>query len=248
MRVLFIEDNPKLGEATRNGLTRAGFSVDLFETAEDGWHAWMSEPYEAAVLDIMLAVDLCAEPQSGLDLLARVRAAGIPTPVILLTALGTVTERVRGLEAGADDYLVKPFAIEELVARLKALRRRPAALAEEVIRLGDVIYDTASRELAVGTDRISLSRGESIVLERFLRAPNRVITKRQLGDSLHSLDEDYTDNSIHVHIHRVRSKLAELGAQVSIRTLRGLGYMAIASPGSGAPPGLTAAESESGSG
>lgn len=227
MRVLFIEDNPKLGEATRKGLVRAGFSVDLFETAEDGWQAWQSEPYDVAILDIMLAQETRLEPQSGLDLLTRVRAAGNATPVILLTALGSVDERVRGLEAGADDYLVKPFALEELVARLRALGRRPLPLTEEVIRFGDVIYDTSARELVVSDRRASLSRGESIVLERLLRAPGRVITKAQLGDSLHSLDEDYTDNSIHVHMHRVRAKLTELYASVSIRTLRGLGYMAV---------------------
>lgn len=230
MRVLFIEDNPKLGEATRTYLTRTGFAVDLFETPEDGWHAWQVAPYDVAILDIMFARQSGLEPQSGLNLLARVRAAGMSTPVLLLTALGSVDERVRGLNAGADDYLVKPFAMEELVARLRALGRRPLPLAEDVIRYGDVVYHTTSRELAVGNGRASLSRGESIVLEHFLRAPNRVITKAQLGESLHSLEQDYTDNSIHVHVHRVRSKLADLGGRVSIRTLRGLGYMAVATP------------------
>lgn len=227
MRILFVEDNRKLGEATKKSLMRLGFSVDLFETAEDGWHAWQVATYDVAVLDIMLARYNPLEAETGLDLLARVRSAGISTPVLLLTALGSVNERVRGLNTGADDYLVKPFATEELVARLKALGRRPQPLAEVVLRFGDVVYDTASRELSVGTGRTSLSRGESIVLERFLRTPERVITKGQIGDSLHSLEQDYTENSIHVHIHRVRSKLAELGARVSIKTLRGLGYMAV---------------------
>ena len=227
MRVLFVEDNAKLGKATQKSLTQAGFAVDLLETTEDGWHAWQVSPYDGVVLDIMLA------GKSGLDLLARARAAGFATPVLLLTALGSVGERVRGLDAGADDYLVKPFAIEELVARLKALRRRPLPLAEEVLRFGDVVYDTASRELIVGEGRVSLPRGESIVLERFLRAPERVITKAQLGESLHSLEQDYTDNSIQVHVHRVRRKLADLGAHVSIRALRGLGYMAVVMPQDG---------------
>jgi DNA-binding response OmpR family regulator len=236
MRVLFVEDNAKLGEAARASLTRAGFAVDLFQSPEDGWHAWQVATYDVVILDIMLAQDSGYEPQSGLDLLARIRAAGISTPVLLLTALGSIDERVRGLDAGADDYLVKPFAIEELVARLRALGRRPIALAEEVICFGDVSYDITSRELAVGDRRASLSRGESIVLERFLRAPGRVITKAQLGESLHSLDEDYTDNSIHVHMHRVRGKLTELAARVSIRTLRGIGYMAVdGNQGRGAP-------------
>jgi DNA-binding response OmpR family regulator len=228
MRVLYIEDNRKLGAATRKFLIREGFAVDLFETPEDGWHAWQVAPYDVAILDIMLARHEALESQSGLDLLARIRAAGISTPVLLLTALGSVGERVRGLDAGADDYLVKPFAMEELVARLKALGRRPLPLAEDVIRFGDVVYDITSKELCVGAGSASLSRGESIILERFLRAPERVITKAQLGESLHSMEQDYTENSIHVHVHRVRSKLADLGAHVSIRTLRGLGYMAVA--------------------
>ena len=229
MRVLFVEDNAKLGEATRKSLIRTGFAVDLFQTPEDAWHAWQMVPYDVVILDIRLARNNVLETQSGLDLLARIRAAGISTPVLLLTALGTVSERVRGLDAGADDYMVKPFAMEELVARLKALGRRPRPLAEEVIRYGNVVYDLPARELAVGDGRASLSRGESIILERFLRAPERVITKAELGDSLHSMEQDYTDNSIHVHMHRVRSKLADLGAGVSIRTLRGLGYMAVTS-------------------
>jgi DNA-binding response OmpR family regulator len=227
MKLLFIEDNRKLGEATRKALTREGFAVDLFDTPEDGWHAWQMATYDAVILDIMLARHSELETQSGLDLLSRVRAAGIATPVLLLTALGSVGQRVQGLDAGADDYLVKPFAMEELVARLRALGRRPLPLAEAVIQYGDVVYDVTSKELSVGDGRASLSRGESIILERFLRAPERVITKAQLGDSLHSMEQDYTENSIHVHIHRVRSKLADLGAGVSIRTLRGLGYMAV---------------------
>lgn len=229
MRVLFIEDNAKLGKATQTSLSRAGFAVDFFETPEDGWHAWQVAPYDVVILDIMLA------RQNGLDLLARARAAGLSTPVLLLTALGSVGERVRGLDAGADDYLVKPFAIEELVARLKALSRRPLPLAQAVIRYANVVYNTASRELAVGEAQASLSRAESIVLERILRTPDRVITKAQLGESLHSMEQDYTDNSIQVHVHRVRRKLADLGALVSIRALRGLGYMAVVTSGETEP-------------
>ncbi|HWW26618.1 MAG TPA: response regulator transcription factor, partial [Caulobacter sp.] len=136
-----------------------------------------------------------------------------------------------------DDYLVKPFAIEELVARLRALGRRPLPLADPVIGYGDVLYDVSARELTVGAERVGLSRGESIVLERFLRSPERVITKAQLGESLHSLEQDYTENSIQVHVHRVRRKLADLGANVSIRALRGLGYMAVIMTEGGSGPG-----------
>ena len=227
MRILFIEDNRKLGDAIRRSLIRSGFTVDLFETAEDGWHAWQVAPYDVAILDVMLA------RQSGFDLLARIRAVGLTTPVIMLTALGSVADRVRGLDTGADDYLVKPFAIEELEARLRALARRPAPLVDVTLRLADVSYNTASREVAVGDGRATLSRGESIVLERFLRTPDRVITKAQLGESLHSMEQDFTDNSIQVHVHRVRRKIADLGAHVSIRALRGLGYMVVATTEAG---------------
>lgn len=230
MRLLLVEDNPRLGDATRAALAGAGCSVDLFATAEEGWLAWRMVAYDAVILDIMLAGPGGSEGESGLHLLRRGRAAGLATPVLLLTALGSIDQRVQGLDAGADDYLVKPFAMEELVARLRALARRPQILTEDVIRFGDVAYDVTAKEVSVGESAIALSRGESIVLERFLRAPERVITRAQLGDSLHSLDQDYTDNSIQVHIHRVRAKLAELGAGVSIRTLRGLGYMVTLSP------------------
>lgn len=227
MKLLFVEDNVKLGETTRKSLTKMGFSVDLFQTPEDGWHAWQLATYDVAILDIMLAHHSDPDMQSGLDLLSHARAAGMATPVLLLTALGSIDQRVLGLDTGADDYLVKPFALEELVARIRALGRRRLPLADDVLRYGDVRYEVMSRELYVGEECVSLSRGESIILERFLRAPERVITKAQLGESLHSMDQDYTDNSIHVHVHRVRSKLADLGASVSLRTLRGLGYMAV---------------------
>jgi len=220
MRALLIEDNVRLGEVTARSLAKAGFTVDLFDTVEDGWHAWRSVTYDAVILDIMLG------DESGLDLLPKARAAGLRTPVLMLTALGSVEQRVQGLERGADDYLVKPFAMEELVARLRALGRRPA-LTADVLRYGDLEYDQNAREISVGEARLPLSRGESIVLERFLRHPDRVVTKAQLGDSLHSLDQDYTDNSIQVHVHRVRRKMAELGADVTIRALRGLGYIAV---------------------
>jgi DNA-binding response OmpR family regulator len=221
MRALLIEDNVRLGQATMRSLVKAGFAIDLFETIDDGWHAWRSVPYEAVILDIILGQG------SGLDLLAKARAAGLRTPVLMLTALGSVNQRVQGLEQGADDYLVKPFAIEELVARLRALGRRPALTAGGVMRYGRLRYDQSANEISVGEARSALSRGESIVLERCLRHPERVVSRSQLGESLHSLDQDYTDNSIQMHVHRVRRKMADLGADATIRALRGLGYMLV---------------------
>lgn len=224
MKILFVEDNRLLGESTARSLTRAGFAVDLAERLEDGWHAWRTSDYDVVVLDIMLGED------SGLDLLARARAAGRPGPVLLLTALGDIDQRVEGLNAGADDYLVKPFALEELIARLRALARRPASMLDPILRYGNLRFDTGAREVAVGDSIAQLSRGEGIVLERFLRSPDRIITREQLGESLYSFDQDYTENSIQVHVHRVRRKLAELNAGMSIRAIRGLGYMAVGAP------------------
>jgi DNA-binding response OmpR family regulator len=221
MRALLIEDNVRLGQATMRSLVKAGFAIDLFETVDDGWHAWRSVPYEVVILDIILG------QESGLDLLSKARAAGLRTPVLMLTALGSIDQRVQGLEQGADDYLVKPFAIEELVARLRALGRRPALTAAGVMRYGRLRYDQSANEISVGEARLALSRGESIVLERCLRHPERVVSRSQLGESLHSLDQDYTDNSIQMHVHRVRRKMTDLGADATIRALRGLGYMLV---------------------
>lgn len=219
MRVLLIEDNIGLGEAIVRSLSKSGFTLDHFGAVEDGWHAWAGLEYDVVILDIMLG------QASGLELLARARAAGLHMPVLLLTALGRIDQRVSGFEAGADDYLVKPFAMEELIARVRALGRRPAIAASGVIHCGNLIYDTAACEIRVGENRVLLSRGESIVLERLLRRSDRVVTKAELGESLHNLDQDYTDNSIQMHIHRVRRRLADLGAHVTIRALRGLGYI-----------------------
>ena len=225
MKTLFVEDNAKLGRATKASLAKAGISVDWFRTADEGWDAVRATAFDIILLDIGLRHDPCCEIKDGISLLRKIRVAGNSTPVLLLTALSNIEDRVAGLNAGADDYLVKPFAIEELVARLRAIARRPALLADEVITLGNLIYDIPGCEVTVGTSSAKFSRGECIVLERLLRGAGRVISKTQLGESLHSMDQDFTDNSIQLHIFRVRSKLAELGAKISIRTLRGLGYV-----------------------
>lgn len=222
MRVLLVEDNLTLAIATARSLNAAGFAVDAMHTLEDGWHAWQSTAYEAVILDIML------ESDSGLDLLARARRKGLKTPVLMLTALSAVDDRVRGLDRGADDYLVKPFAIEELIARLRALGRRPDALLGTSLSLGAAVYDTIGQTLSVQGRLSPLSRAESIVIERFFRRPEIVISKTQLGEALHSLESEFSENSVHILVHRVRRKLAELGAGVTIHTVRGLGYLASA--------------------
>jgi DNA-binding response OmpR family regulator len=221
MRILFVEDNILLARSTARSLTDARFIVDVFHDVEDAWHAWSSTSfYDAVILDLMLGED------DGLDLLARARRSGLTTPVLVLTALGEIDDRVRGLDRGADDYLIKPFAVDELIARLRALGRRPEHLLEPVLSVGPMRYDADARTLSADSGQTQLSRAESIVIERFFRRPERVITKEQLGEALHSIEGHYSENSLHILMHRVRRRLASVGGGVSIQALRGMGYIA----------------------
>ncbi len=221
MRVLLVEDNPLLARSTARSLSAARFTVDVMSCLEDGWHAWRSTPfYDAVILDLMLGDD------DGLDLLARARSAGLATPVLVLTALGEIDDRVRGLDRGADDYLVKPFAVDELIARLRALGRRPEHLLETSLTLGPVCYDIGSLTLTGHAGQVKVSRAESMVLERFFRRPERVVSKAQLGEALHPLEGSYSENSLHILMHRVRKHLSTVGGGVTIQALRGLGYIA----------------------
>lgn len=222
MRVLFAEDDEAVGRATSASLTAAGFVVDLVESRGDALHALRSHRYDVAVLDIMLT------DGSGLEVLAEARRLGSTLAVLLLTALGSVDDRVSGLNAGADDYLVKPFAVDELIARLRALQRRSTTSLAMALTVENATFDPLSRMLSVGGDDVALSRAEGIVVERFMRCLGRVVTKAQLAESIYSFNEEYTENAVEVHVHRVRRKLENSGARPSIRTIRGVGYVMVA--------------------
>lgn len=222
MRLLFAEDDEVVGRATTASLTAAGFVVDLVESRGDALHALRSHRYDAAVLDIMLS------DGSGLDVLADARKLGIVIPVLLLTALGSVNDRVSGLNAGADDYLVKPFAVDELIARLRALQRRPGTTLAIALTVENATFDPLSRTMSVNGDHVALSRAEGIIVERFMRCVGRVVTKEQLAESIYSFNEEYTENAVEVHVHRVRRKLEKSRAIPSIKTVRGLGYVMVA--------------------
>ena len=221
MRVLFAEDDEALGRATSASLTAAGFVVDLVETRDDALHALRSHPYDAAVLDIMLA------DGSGLEVLAEARRQGFALPVLLLTALGSVDDRVGGLNAGADDYVVKPFAVDELIARLRALQRRPGTSLAMALTVENATFDPLSRMMSVEGENVALSRAEGIIVERFMRCLGRVVTKEQLAESIYSFNEEYTENAVEVHVHRIRRKLENSGARPSIKTIRGVGYVMV---------------------
>jgi DNA-binding response OmpR family regulator len=219
LRLLVVEDNVRLSEAMASGLRAQGFAVDTTTTGNEGLRVWRAVTYDAVILDLMLP------DRDGLSVLQDARKEGTATPVLILTALSAVEDRVRGLDCGADDYLVKPFAIEELVARIRALLRRPGAALGRNLTLANVSLDSSARVARVDDVALELTRSELVVLEALLRNQGRVVPKERLGELLHDLDQEWSANSVESLMHRLRKKLAASDAGISIRTLRGLGYL-----------------------
>lgn len=220
MRLLLIEDNQRLCQAIAESLRAQGFAVDSAASASEGLRIWEAANYDAAVLDLMLP------DGTGLNALKVMRDRRIMTPVLVLTALGTIEDRVRGLNCGADDYLVKPFAMQELIARLRALLRRPGAALGRTLTLGSVKLDTSARIATVGEVPLDLTRSELIVFETLLRNQGRVISKERLAECLYDFEQERSANSVETQVHRLRKKLTAASADMSLRTLRGLGYLA----------------------
>ena len=220
MKLLIVEDNQRMCQAVAESLRAQGFAVDTAASATEGLRIWRAADYDAAVLDLMLP------DGTGLSALKEMRDRGNVTPVLILTALGAIEDRVRGLDGGADDYLVKPFAMQELIARLRALLRRPGAALGRTLTLGSVTLDTSARIATVAETPLDLTRSELIVLEALLRHQGRVISKERLAECLYDFEQERSANSVETQVHRLRKKLAAAGADVSLRTLRGLGYLA----------------------
>ena len=220
MRVLIIEDHQRLCQAVAESLRAQGFAVDTAASATEGLRIWRAADYDAAVLDLVLP------DGTGLNALKEMRDRGNTTPVLILTALGSIEDRVRGLDGGADDYLVKPFAMQELIARLRALLRRPGAALGRTLTLGSVKLDTSAHIATVAETPLDLTRSELLVLEALLRNQGRVISKERLAECLYDFEQERSANSVETQVHRLRKKLAAAGADVSLRTLRGLGYLA----------------------
>lgn len=219
MRVLLVEDNARLAGFLGAGLRRSGFAVDIVGTAGDAEVSIRAVDYDVGILDLGLP------DYDGLVLLAAVRSRGNNLPVLVLTARDQINARVEGLNAGADDYLVKPFALEELVARLRALLRRPSGALATRLSLGNLVFDPASREVSIDGAFVAIPRRELDVLELLLRRAGRVVTKRVLDEKIYGFDDDVSVNSIEVTISRLRRKLKQFGASVAIQTFRGVGYM-----------------------
>jgi DNA-binding response OmpR family regulator len=221
MRLLVIEDEARIAEIVRAALVRDGFAVDLLSLCADAREALATTPYDAAILDLGLP------DGDGLKLLKELRGKGNLVPVLVLTARDAVEHRVAGLDAGADDYLIKPFAMAELVARTKALLRRPGGALGTTLKSGNVAFDTIGRDLHVGDKVLLLPRRETAILEHLMRRMGRVVPKSLLEDKLYGLDDELESNAIPVHVHHLRRRLADNGATVEIHTVRGVGYLLV---------------------
>ena len=214
MRILLVEDDEDIAQRLTAGLTQAGFTVERADNGADGYTMGLDETYAAAVLDLGLP------EMQGIDVLKRWRSAGRTLPVLILTARGTWAEKVDGLNAGADDYVTKPFHVPEVAARLKALVRRSAGLASAVLTHRGIELDTGSNRVMLNGTPVELTASELKILTYFLHRIGRIVSQAELIDHLYALDESRESNTVEVYISRLRRKL---GADL-ITTIRGLGY------------------------
>ena len=219
MRLLIVEDNAELAQLLAKGLRTAGYDNDVLHTAGDAQAALTTTRYAAVILDLGLP------DGDGLSILREIRHRNDPIPVLVLTARGGIDDRVGGLRSGADDYLVKPFAFEELVARLEALLRRPGQLLGSSLNVANLVLDTESRQAFIDDKPQVLSARETAVLELLMRRKGRVVSKRLVEDHLFGLDGDVASNAVEVYVHRLRKQLADRGAKIQIHTMRGVGYL-----------------------
>jgi len=219
MRLLIIEDNEELGRLLANGLQSAGYQVDLLTNVADAKAVLATTRYAALILDLGLP------DGDGLSIVHELRHRRDPIPILILTARGGVPDRIKGLRSGADDYLVKPFAFEELVARLEALLRRPGQLLGRSLRLANVVYDTESRQAFIDENPHILSARETAVLELLMRRKGNVVSKKLVEDQIFGLAGDVSSNAVEVYVHRLRKQLMDGGAKVKISTVRGVGYI-----------------------
>jgi DNA-binding response OmpR family regulator len=219
VRLLYVEDNARLAHNTAASLRKSSFVVDVVTSGEDALHAAKSFDYDAIILDLGLP-DL-----DGLTVLDGIRKARPGAPVIICTARDTLEDRVTGLNAGSDDYLVKPYEIVELVARIRAVLRRPGGALGVDLRVGNLSLNTVDREVLIDGEVVQLSRRELALLELFLRRKGRILSRDAIENALYGFDDAATPNAIEVATHRLRKRLQELGVTARIQTLRGIGYI-----------------------
>ena len=217
MRILLVEDHTKLGDWLSKSLRLDGFAIDWMRDGVEADHVLLTQEYDAVVLDLALP------RMDGLEVLRRLRARGSATPVLILTARTALEERVTGLNFGADDYLPKPFAVEELVARLNALIRRSRGKPAPVAKVGDLEFDSARRTFRLGEQVIALRPKEHALLEALILSAGKAVSKAKLHETLFELETGTSPEAVEVYVHRLRRHLEGTGA--TIVTLRGLGYV-----------------------
>jgi DNA-binding response OmpR family regulator len=218
MRILVVEDQKQLADIIKRGLSEEGYAVDAANTGEEGEMLAEGIPYDLIILDIILP------HRNGLEVCQNLRHKKIKTPVLMLTAKDSVSDKVKGLDSGADDYMIKPFAFAELYARVRALLRREENVVPQKLQVGDLVIDISSRQVTRGQKKIELTGKEYAILEYLMRHPNIVITRLMLEQHVWNLEFDSTSNLVDVFIRRLRVKIDEGDKDSLIQTVKGAGY------------------------
>ena len=224
MRLLVIEDNPKMAALIQKGLTEQGYAVDVAHSGHDGEFMAAGEVYDAVILDLMLP------DQDGLIVCRNLRRRGVHTPILMLTALSTTQDKVTGLDAGADDYLAKPFEFDELVARIRALLRRGQAREASALKFEDIELDLLKRTVTRAGQKIKLTAKEFALLEYFLRNPNRVLSRTAIGEHVWDMNFEPESNVIDVYVSMLRRRIDKGYDRQLIHTMIGAGYMLSTEP------------------
>ena len=218
MRILLVEDERRIADFIRKGLSECGYAVDVANDGEEALDWPEVAEFDIIILDVMLPV------RDGIEVCRELRRRRVQTPILMLTARDAVEDRVRGLDSGADDYLVKPFAFAELLARLRALARREPSVSGTRLQAGDLVLDTATREVSRQDQSISLTSKEYALLEYLMRHPNQVLTRTMIAEHVWNYDFDNATNVIDVHIRNLRRKIDGPFPRKLIHTVRGAGY------------------------
>jgi DNA-binding response OmpR family regulator len=218
MRILVVDDDRRLCAVIKRGLLEEAYAVDLAYDGEEGEYLAEVNPYDLIILDIMLP------NKDGIEVCRELRAKKVNTPILMLTAKDTVEDRVKGLDTGADDYLVKPFAFNELLARIRAMLRREGMSKSPELRVGDLTLNTLTRQVWRGQRPIELTTKEYVILEYFMRHPNVVVTRTMVEEHAWDYDFDSLSNLVDVYIRRLRRKIDSEGEDSLIQTVRGAGY------------------------
>jgi DNA-binding response OmpR family regulator len=219
MKLLIVEDEARMADLLRKGLTEEGHTVTCAADGAEGLALAKGYEFDAIVLDVMMP------KLSGYDLAKRLRTEKIRTPILMLTARDAVPDIVRGLDTGADDYMTKPFSFDELVARLRAVKRRVSVAPDPNLRVGDLMLDPASREVLRGDDRVSLTRTEYNLLERLMYRAGKVVSRRSLIEAVWGFDREIEENTLDAFMRLLRNKVDPPGKAKLIHTVRGVGYM-----------------------